>query len=157
MLMVAGSGKGKDALKGIRLIGIVQCDIAKERCSGFACVNSFDKRIDAFEGYGNDASIMVVPFNCGGCPGRRIGRSAAHLARRAEHKAGIKKEEIVIHLATCVATDNGHYPPCPHLDYIMTMLERKGFRVKKGSYKSKTAQKRRDEGRYEAFDWDCEG
>jgi predicted metal-binding protein len=139
-----------------KLIGIVQCDVAKERCSGLACINSFDKRIDAFEGY-EASGIMAVPFNCGGAPGRRIGRSAAHLARRAEHKAGIKKEEIVIHLASCVATDNGHYPPCPHLDYIVTMLKRKGFRIKMGSYKSNTAERRRGEGRYEAFDWGSEG
>jgi len=150
-----GSVERKEGKENTRLIGIVQCDIAKERCSGLACINSFDKRIDAFEGY-EETDIMAVPFNCGGCPGRRIGRSAAHLARRAEHKAGIKKEEIVIHLASCITTDNGHYPPCPHLGYITLMLERKGFRLRKGSYKSKTAERRRTEGRYGSSLWDCE-
>ncbi len=47
-----------------------------------------------------------------------------------------------------------HYPPCPHLDYIEKILSRKGVKVKKGSYKSKTAQKRRDEGIYDAFEWE---
>lgn len=155
-MKVAGKVEGSADEVEIKLIGIVQCDVAKERCSGLACINSFDKRIDAFERY-EAGGIMAVPFNCGGAPGRRIGRSVAHLARRAEHKAGIKKEEIVIHLSSCMVTDNGHYPPCPHLDYIKTMLKRKGFRVRQGSYKSKTAERRRGEGRYEAFDWDCEG
>lgn len=140
----------------VKVIGIVQCDYAKERCSGFGCVNSFAQRIDAFAKYPADSAIMVVPFECGGCPGRRIGRSAAHLAKRAKKKADVEKDEIIIHLASCITTDNGHYPPCPHVDYIMEILKRKGIKVKKGSYRSKTAQKKRDEGVYEKFDWDGE-
>jgi len=141
--------------KDIKLIGIIQCDFAKERCSGFACVNSFHERIDAFENYPDDGKIMVVPFNCGGCPGRRIGRSVENLISRARKKAGIEKNEIVIHLSSCMVTDNAHYPPCPHLDYIGKILERKGVAVRKGRYKGKTAEMRREEGRYEAFD--CKG
>ena len=138
----------------VKLIGIIQCDFAKERCSGFACVNSFTNRMDAFTKYPKDSSIMVVPFNCGGCPGRRISRTVSNLVKRAKKKAEIEKDEIVIHLASCMVTDNGHYPPCPHLDYIGTILKRKGMKVKKGSYKSKTATARREAGRYEPFDWD---
>ena len=140
----------------IKLIGIIQCDFAKERCSGFACVNSFTMRIDAFTKYPKDSGIMAVPFNCGGCPGRRISRTVSNLVKRAKKKAEIEKDEIVIHLASCMVTDNGHYPPCPHLDYIATILKRKGMKVKKGSYKSKTATARREAGRYEPFDWDGE-
>ena len=136
-----------------RLIGIIQCDFAKERCSGFACIHSFHERTDAFEAYAEDGSIMAVPFNCGGCPGRRIGRSVENLLKRAKKKAGIEKEEVVIHLASCMVTDNDHYPPCPHLGYIGKILDRKGVRVRKGSYKSKTSEKRREEGVYEKFDW----
>lgn len=139
--------------KKVRLVGIIQCDFAKERCSGFACIDSFTKRIDAFTQYPK-GEIMVVPFNCGGCPGRRIGRVTANLIKRAGKKAEVEKDEIVIHLASCMVTDNGHYPPCPHIDYIEKILKRKGVKVRKGSYKSKTAQRRRDEGLYEPFDWD---
>lgn len=146
----------KTAKDGVKVIGIVQCDYAKERCSGFGCINSFTERIDAFAKYPAEAQIMAVPFECGGCPGRRIGRSAAHLVKRAKKKADVEKDEIVIHLASCITTDNGHYPPCPHVDYIMEILRRKGMKVKKGSYRSKTAQKRRDEGLYEKFDWEGE-
>lgn len=140
----------------VKLIGIIQCDFAKERCSGFGCVNSFTKRIDAFTKYPLGAEIMVVPFNCGGCPGRRTSRTVSNLVKRAKKKAEIEKDEIVIHLASCMVTDNGHYPPCPHLDYIATILKRKGMKVKKGSYKSKTATARREAGLYEPFDWDGE-
>lgn len=140
-------------VKSVKLIGVIQCDFAKERCSGFGCVNSFTERIDAFAGYPQEG-IMLVPFNCGGCPGRRISRVASNLIRRAKKKAGIEKDEITIHLASCIVTDNGHYPPCPHVDYIEKILKRKGLKVKKGSYRSKTATKRREEGTYEPFDWD---
>ena len=140
--------------KKTRLIGIVQCDTAKERCSGFACINSFDKRIDAFKGYGDD--VMAVPFNCGGGAGRRVGRMAAHMVRVAARKTDIKKEEVVIHLSSCIVTDNGHYPPCPHVDNMLEILRRTGFRVRLGSYKSKTASKRREKGLYKDFDFDGE-
>lgn len=138
----------------VKLIGIVQCDFAKERCSGFGCVNSFTERVDGFARYPAGEGIMVVPYNCGGCPGRRNSRVVSNLIKRAERQAGIKKEEIVVHLATCIVTDNGHYPPCPHVDYIETILRRKGLKVLKGTYRSKTATRRRAEGRYEPFDFD---
>ena len=137
----------------IKLIGIIQCDFAKERCSGFSCVNSFEERLDAFERYSKDDKIMVVPFDCGGCPGRRIGRSVTNLIKNSKKRALINKEEIVIHLASCMVTDNAHYPPCPHLDYIGQILDRNGVKVVKGSYKSKTTQKRREAGLYDDFDW----
>jgi predicted metal-binding protein len=140
----------------VKLIGVIQCDFARERCAGFGCMNSFTNRIDAFAKYPKDSPIMIVPFNCGGCPGRRIPRVVANLVNRAKKKAGIEKDEIVIHLASCMVTDNGHYPPCPHLDYIGKILKRKGMKVKKGSYKSKTATARREAGVYEPFDWDGE-
>lgn len=140
----------------IKLIGLIQCDFAKERCSGFACVNSFEERVDAFERYSKEEKIMVVPFDCGGCPGRRIGRSVANLIRNSKKKALINKEEVVIHLASCMVTDNAHYPPCPHLDYIGEILSRKGVKVVKGSYKSKTTQKRREASIYDNFNWNEE-
>ena len=137
----------------MKLIGIIQCDFAKERCNGFACINSFTQRIDAFSRYPKEIEMMAVPFNCGGCPGRRIGRLVEDLIKRAK-KAAIERDEIILHLASCMVTDNAHYPPCPHLNYIEKSLERKGIQVKKGSYKGQTAQKRRDEGLHEAFEWE---
>ncbi|MBI5885638.1 MAG: CGGC domain-containing protein [Deltaproteobacteria bacterium] len=146
----------KEKKKQVRIIGVIQCDFARERCSGFGCMNSFASRIDGFARYAAEPGIMLVPFNCGGCPGRRISRVASNLIKRAKAKAGIDKDELVIHLASCIVTDNGHYPPCPHIDYIEKILKRKGLKVRRGSYKSKTATKRRAEGLYEEFDWDAD-
>jgi hypothetical protein len=58
----------------VKLVGVIQCDFAKERCSGFGCVNSFTERIDAFTRYPEEG-IMLVPFNCGGAP-KKISRVA---------------------------------------------------------------------------------
>jgi len=136
-----------DKKKGKRVIGLVQCDFAKERCSGFGCMNSFANRNDYFAGY--EDNVILVPFNCGGCPGRRIPRIAENLIKRAKKKADIRESEIIIHLASCMVTDNGHYPPCPHLDYIKKMLKRKSLPFAEGSYIGKTAAKRRGQGMYE--------
>lgn len=139
--------------KKTKVVAIIQCDFAKERCSGFACLDSFAKRIDAFKDYPADPGIIAVPFNCGGCPGRRIPRTVAHLVKSAMKKAGVEKDEIVFHLSSCMVTDNGHYPPCPHLGYIEKILDRKGVAYRKGSYGSKTATLRRASGKYEPFDF----
>jgi predicted metal-binding protein len=137
----------------IKLIGIIQCDFAKEHCSGFACTNAFHHKIDAFSIYPNSSEIMVVPFNCGGCPGRRIGRIVNDLIQRSKKLSSINKEEIAIHLASCIVTDNGHYPPCPHIDDIEKILKRRGVDMIKGSHKSKLTEKRREKGIYELFQW----
>lgn len=146
----------KEKKKQVRIIGVIQCDFARERCSGFGCMNSFVQRIDGFARYAKEDGVMLVPFNCGGCPGRRISRVASNLIKRAKAKAGVDKDELVIHLASCIVTDNGHYPPCPHVEYIEKILKRKGLKVVKGSYRSKTASKRRAEGQYADFDWDAD-
>jgi len=155
-LLITRGGFMEAKTKQIRIIGVIQCDFARERCSGFGCMNSFTIRTDAFARYADNAGIMLVPFNCGGCPGRRISRVASNLIKRAKAKADVEKDELVIHLASCIVTDNGHYPPCPHVDYIEKILKRKGLKVVKGSYRSKTASKRRGEGLYEEFDWDAD-
>ena len=64
---------------------------------------------------------------------------------------GDDRRDVVVHLASCVVSDNYHRPPCPHRDYIKTIVERKGYPVIFGSYISKTAEKKRQDGIYEAF------
>ena len=142
------------AEKPVKLVAVIQCDFAKERCSGFSCADVFFKRTDGFANYPAKDPIIYLPFDCGGCPGRRISRSAAHVIKKSAKKAQIEKDEIVVHLASCMVTDNGHYPPCPHLDYIGKILQRKGLKVRKGSYRSKTAEGRRGRKDYEPFIWD---
>ena len=66
-------------------------------------------------------------------------------------KSFYERRDVVVHLASCVVSDNYHRPPCPHRDYIKTIVERKGYPVIFGSYISKTAEKKRQDGIYEAF------
>jgi predicted metal-binding protein len=134
---------------GVRLVAVVQCAIALERCSGFSCARAFHDRTHFFQGYGDD--VLYVPFSCGGCPGRRVSRLAEHVVRMAERKEGIRKRDIAAHLTGCVVRDNGHYPECPFKDYMKAILEQKGLTVIEGGYESTTAAERRKEGHYNAY------
>jgi predicted metal-binding protein len=115
----------------LRSWGLSSVILPKERCSGFACINSFSQKIDAFIDYPKELDILAVAFSCGGCPGRRIGRLVENLIKRAK-KAEIERRQIVIHLASCMVTDNAHYPLCPHLDLYYEDAERKGPADKTG-------------------------
>ena len=66
--------------------------------------------------------------------------------------ADVKPEEIVVHLSSCIISDNGHYPPCPHIDDMTLVLERKGLRVVMGTHFSKGATQKRAEGIYRSCD-----
>lgn len=133
-----------------RIVVVVQCAIALERCSGFSCSHAFHGRTHFFKGYARET--MYLPFSCGGCPGRRVSRLAAHVARRARKKENIEKQHIAVHLTGCVVSDNGHYPACPFKNYIKAILEQKGFAVVEGGYESAKAVRRRAEGHYKAYE-----
>ena len=62
-------------------------------------------------------------------------------------------QEICVHLSTCMVSDNSHKPPCPHLDYIQKILAKKKLtNIVHGTYISKTATRRREEGIYKEFE-----
>jgi predicted metal-binding protein len=63
-------------------------------------------------------------------------------------KLDIEPENIAVHLASCVVTDNWHYVPCPHVDDMKRMLERKGLEVIDGSVVSPVSEERREDGVY---------
>ena len=134
--------------KQIKCVAVIQCAVAHERCTGSFCAQSFANRTHYFAGYG-EAAIYYIPFGCGGCPGRRVSRLAAQLSKTMQ-KAGVAKDEIAVHLASCVVTDNGHYPPCPHLADMKKMLARKGLHVVEGSHVSPSAERKRAAGLYAA-------
>jgi predicted metal-binding protein len=133
-----------------KCVAVVQCAVAKERCSGSHCALAFHRREHHFSGYGAD--VLYVSFSCGGCPGRRVSRLAANLKRRLSKDAGIEPGEIVVHLSACVVNESGHYPACPHLNDIKAILARKGLTVVEGSYVSAAAEERRRTGYYRTFD-----
>lgn len=131
-----------------KLVVIIQCDTVTKRCSGYRCMDSFYGRKGAFADYGEDTQYMTM--TCGGCCGVSV---AAKLENIRHRLVSYKQhyDEIVVHLASCIVSDNYHRPPCPHKEYIQEIVERKGFRVVKGSYISKTATKKRELKEHKEF------
>lgn len=131
----------------IKYVVIIQCDIARQRCSGFACTNSFYNRDEKFENY--DENIRYISFTCGGCCGKGVASQLEHFTKKSAAKNGLKKEEVAVHLSSCMVTDNYHYSRCPHVDYIKKIVAKKGYQcVVEGSYISNGAKKKRAAGIY---------
>lgn len=133
--------------KAVKCVAVIQCEFAHERCTGADCARAFVNRRESFSAYGPEV-LYYVPFPCGGCPGRRVGRLAHQLKSVMTKKAGLEPEEIAVHLSSCVVCDNAHYPPCPHAEDMKLMLRRKGMRVVEGTHFSDKAERRRAEGTY---------
>ncbi len=134
-----------------KIVAVVQCAIALERCSGFYCANAFHTRQEFFKGYAKDEDIMYMSFSCGGCPGRRTSRLVANVKKQGKKHLKAQEKDIVVHLSGCIVRDNGHYPKCPHLDYIHAIVEQKRLKVVLGSNESELAVKRRKQGYYKAY------
>lgn len=129
---------------------IIQCDIAQKRCSGFACTNSFYDKKGKFENYKDN--MKYISFTCGGCCGKTIASKLEHFSRHLKSKTDIKKDEVVVHLSSCMVTDNYHYDRCPHIDYIKNIIAKKGFNnVVEGTYVSGGATKKRQLGVYKDY------
>jgi predicted metal-binding protein len=118
---------------------VVQCDIVKQRCSGFLCEQSFHERTGGFADYPKDRAYRTLYMTCGGCCGLAVQRKLTHLARLLKKKENMGKERIVIQLSSCMTRDNFHGPVCPHLDYI---------KVREDTRISPLSEKRRQEGLY---------
>jgi predicted metal-binding protein len=132
-----------------KCVAVIQCSVAHERCPGARCAGKFVERKDYFAGYGSDAKYYVS-FGCGGCPGRRVGRLLGALKKQMKKSHNVEADEIVVHLATCVIGDNGHYTPCPFVKDIKTMVSRKGLHYVEGSLYSTgdSALRKREAGLY---------
>jgi len=134
----------------IKYVVIIQCDIAHNRCSGFACTNAFYNKEAVFEKY--DDSTKYISFTCGGCCGKNVATKLEHLSKKLKTKNNIEKEEVAVHLSSCMSTDNYHYDRCPHFDYIKAIILKKGYKnMIEGSYISKNAEKKRSEGNYNCY------
>jgi len=131
---------------------IVQCDIVKERCPGYLCEKAFHERTGGFAPYPKDKAYRVLNMTCGGCCGRAVHRKLTNLLRIIKKKEGIEKDQVVVQLSSCMAKDNFHAPPCPHLDYIKTLMARIGLDVCEDTVISETSERRRKDGVYSAHD-----
>lgn len=133
-----------------KYIVIIQCDIAHRRCSGFACTNAFYNKEGLFKDY--DPNIRYISFTCGGCCGKGIAAKLEHFSKKLKSKNNISKDEVAIHLSSCMVTDNHHYDRCPHADYIKETITKKGYKnLVEGSYVSKTSTKKREENIYKSY------
>jgi predicted metal-binding protein len=127
---------------------IVQCHLVMQRCSGFFCEKAFHERIGGFAGYDKDQPLRVVNMTCGGCCGRALHRKLGNLVRKAQAKDGVGKEQIVVHLSSCITKDNYHGPPCPHLGYLKALVAKLGLVVREDTSPEKRAEQRRADGVY---------
>ncbi|MDD2558668.1 MAG: CGGC domain-containing protein [Desulfuromonas sp.] len=145
-------------------IVVVQCHLVHQRCSGFHCEKAFHDRTGGFARYasenvsekgtekdfesGTDRPLRFLSLTCGGCCGRALLRKLSHLCKLACRRDGIKKEQIAVHFASCISKDNYHAPPCPHLGYLKTLVERLKLDWVEDSWISRTAETRRQQGVY---------
>lgn len=89
-------------------------------------------------------------LTCGGCCGRAIHRKLTNFLRVAAKKENITKDKIMVQLSSCMTKDNFHALPCPHLDYIRTLIQKTGLDIKEDTVISEHAQKRREQGIYKS-------
>ena len=96
--------------------------------------------------------MKYISFTCGGCCGKTIASKLEHFSRHLKSKTDIKKDEVVVHLSSCMVTDNHHYDRCPHINYIKNIIAKKGFNnVIEGTYISGGATKKRQNGVYKDY------
>lgn len=131
-----------------RYVVILQCHIVKERCPGYLCERAFHERTGGFARYPKDKSYRVLPMTCGGCCGRAAHRKLTQLLRTIGKKEGLRKDQIVVQLSSCITKDNFHAPPCPHLDYLKSLLARIGLDVCEDTVISPKSETRRKAGDY---------
>ncbi len=132
-------------------IVIVQCHIVTERCSGYFCEKAFNERSGLFSSYPSDRAYRTLYITCGGCCGRAVHRKLLDLITTIRKKENVDKDQIVVHLSSCITKDNFHGPICPHLDYLKTMIHGKlGLDIVDGTYISKRSEKLRKAGIYES-------
>lgn len=126
---------------------VLQCHIAKETCPEYLCEKSFNSRTGKFTVYPEDSHIRMLSITCGGCSGRATHRKLSRLIRSILKAENITKDQIAVHLSSCVTNDSYHGPPCPHLDYLKKIINEKlGLDIVIGTYISEKAEKRRAEG-----------
>ncbi|OOM72021.1 CGGC domain protein [Clostridium puniceum] len=134
---------------------IIQCEIAHKRCSGFACTNAFYNRDEKFNNYSDNT--RYISFTCGGCCGKGVASKLEHFSKHLKSKTDISKEEVSVHLSSCMSTDNYHYDRCPHIEYLKNIIVKKGFKnLVEGTYVSKGATRKREMGQYKTYNIDNE-
>jgi len=130
-------------------IVVVQCHIVMERCSGYFCEKAFNERNGGFVLYPKEKEYRTIYLTCGGCCGKAVHRKINDLIRMIKIKEEIDRSRIIVHLASCIAKDSYHGPPCPHIDYLRTMIKEKlSLDLLEYTTISEIAEERRKKGVY---------
>lgn len=134
----------------IKYVAIIQCDLTQRRCSGIACTDAFYKKEGMFENYEDD--VRYISFTCGGCCGKNLAAKLEQFAKRSKTFSNVNKDDVVIHLSSCMVTDNHHSDRCPHIDYIKRIIDKKGYKnIVEKSYIYGNTQKKREKGIYKTY------
>ena len=113
-------------------------------------MKDFYDRTGKFEGYPDEVRYMSI--TCGGCCGNLLTQKLENLGMRLR-KANMNKDDVVIHFASCVCSDNSHRLPCPFMNRMKALLNRKGFNnIVNGTHISKKAEEKRQKGIYRKWD-----
>lgn len=131
---------------------VIQCDIVRRRCSGFACTDTFYNREDSFKDKGYNENVRYLPITCGGCCGTGLAALLEHFSNKIKKHTDVKKKDVVVHLSSCMVTENYHHDRCPHVDYIKALVKKKGYsQIVEGTYISQNAEKKREKGLYKTY------
>jgi predicted metal-binding protein len=129
----------------------VQCDIVKDRCSGYQCEREFTQRLGAFAPYAGDDDVRFLSMTCGGCCGKAVQRKLTNVVRQSNKREGIARDDIVVHLSSCACKESYHGPVCPHLDYLKSIIAGKlGLALVEGTVINETSEARRQSGQYKS-------
>lgn len=127
---------------------VVQCDIVKERCPGYLCEKAFTERTGGYASFPRDRDYRRINLTCGGCCGRALHRKLTLLCRSLKKHEQIAKDRVLVILSSCMTKDNYHAPPCPHLDYIKTLIQRIGLDLWQDTVIVDKSEQRRAQGIY---------
>lgn len=130
-------------------IAIIQCEIAHRRCSGFACTQSFYEKKGTFK---DAPDTKYISFTCGGCCGKGVSSKLMHFGQKLQ-KMGISKDQVTVHLASCMTSDNFHYDRCPHIGVLKKIIDKRGFKnLVEGTYISQKAEAKRKAKIYKSYE-----
>ena len=132
-----------------KFVVIIQCELVHKKCSGFACTDSFYNRDEMFKSY--KENTKYISFTCGGCCGKLVSGKLSHFSKKILKKTDYKKDEVIVHLASCMSSDNYHSDRCPHIDYIKDIIVKRGYDFLEGTYISKNAEIKREKGIYKTY------
>ena len=132
-----------------KFVVIIQCELVHKKCSGFACTDSFYNRDEMFKSY--KENTRYISFTCGGCCGKLVSGKLSHFSKKILKKTDYKKDEVIVHLASCMTSDNYHSDRCPHIDYIKDIIVKRGYDFLEGPYISKNAEIKREKGIYKTY------